>query len=101
MRSHKRQKTKLKEDLCRIDELLDQGHIDSDNLSNRKEILKSLQDLEHLESMELAQKAKVKWLIEGDENSKYFHGILNKKRSQVAIRGILVNEEWVDDPVKV
>nr|GEY63750.1 RNA-directed DNA polymerase, eukaryota [Tanacetum cinerariifolium] len=25
----------------------------------------------------------------GDENSKYFHGIINKKRSQLAIRGVL------------
>ncbi|GJY10113.1 hypothetical protein Tco_0378298, partial [Tanacetum coccineum] len=58
-------------------------------------------DLEHLESMEFAQKAKVKWSIDGDENSKIFHGILNKKRSQVAILGILVNGEWIYDPVKV
>ncbi|GJV69169.1 RNA-directed DNA polymerase, eukaryota [Tanacetum coccineum] len=38
-------------------------------------------------SLDLAQKAKVRWAIEGDENSKYFHGIINKKRSQLAIRG--------------
>ncbi|GJY16833.1 hypothetical protein Tco_0387255 [Tanacetum coccineum] len=83
------------------DELLDQRHIDYNDLSNREEILKSLQDLEHLESMELIQKVKVKWSIEGDENPKFFHRILNNKRSQVAIRVILVNEEWVDDPIKV
>ena len=47
------------------------------------------------------QKAKVKWAIEGDENSKYFHGIINKKRHQMAIRGISVNGEWVMDPHKV
>nr|GEX00459.1 RNA-directed DNA polymerase, eukaryota [Tanacetum cinerariifolium] len=35
---------------------------------------------------EMAQKAKVRWAIEGDENSKYFHGILNNKRSHLAIR---------------
>ncbi|GJS33899.1 hypothetical protein Tco_0532281 [Tanacetum coccineum] len=43
--------------------------------------------------MEVTQKTKIKWEIEGDENSKYFHGILNKKRSQLAIRGILVDVE--------
>nr|GFC06184.1 RNA-directed DNA polymerase, eukaryota, reverse transcriptase zinc-binding domain protein [Tanacetum cinerariifolium] len=30
--------------------------------------------------------------IKGDENSKYYHGVLNKKRGQVAIRGVLVDE---------
>ncbi|GJT16286.1 ribonuclease H-like domain-containing protein [Tanacetum coccineum] len=33
-----------------------------------------------------------------DENTKYFHGILNKKRSQLAIRGTLFNGEWISDP---
>ncbi|GJY93414.1 RNA-directed DNA polymerase, eukaryota [Tanacetum coccineum] len=36
--------------------------------------------------------------VTGDENTKYFHGILNKKRSQLAIRGTLVNGEWISDP---
>ncbi|GJZ02093.1 RNA-directed DNA polymerase, eukaryota [Tanacetum coccineum] len=39
--------------------------------------------------------------IEGDENSKYFHGILNKKRSNIAICGILRDEEWLSDPNQV
>nr|GEX70446.1 RNA-directed DNA polymerase, eukaryota [Tanacetum cinerariifolium] len=33
--------------------------------------------------MEVAQKAKIKWAIEGDENSKYYHGILNKKEASL------------------
>ncbi|GJY80626.1 RNA-directed DNA polymerase, eukaryota [Tanacetum coccineum] len=43
----------------------------------------------------------VKCAIEGDENSKYYHGILNKKRSQLAIRGILVDGIWIDSPCLV
>ncbi|GJS06654.1 hypothetical protein Tco_0363450 [Tanacetum coccineum] len=53
-------------------------------LEERMSVSKSLQDLDKLESIEVAQKAKIKWAIEGDENSKYYHGILNKKRSQLA-----------------
>ncbi|GKE97706.1 RNA-directed DNA polymerase, eukaryota [Tanacetum coccineum] len=44
---------------------------------------------------------KIQWAIEGDGNSKYFHGIINKKRSQLAIRGVLVDGEWIEDPPKV
>nr|GEX68781.1 RNA-directed DNA polymerase, eukaryota [Tanacetum cinerariifolium] len=29
------------------------------------------------------------------------HGVLNKKRNQRSIRGIMVNGTWIDDPVKV
>nr|GEW46955.1 RNA-directed DNA polymerase, eukaryota, reverse transcriptase zinc-binding domain protein [Tanacetum cinerariifolium] len=56
---------------------------------------------EKLEASELAQKVKIKWSIEGDENSRFFHGMLNKKRNQQAIRGILKEGKWVDDPKAV
>nr|GFB40218.1 RNA-directed DNA polymerase, eukaryota [Tanacetum cinerariifolium] len=45
--------------------------------------------------------AKIRWAVEGDENSKYFHGIINKKRSQLAIRGILSDGDWIVDPLLV
>ncbi|GJV30358.1 RNA-directed DNA polymerase, eukaryota [Tanacetum coccineum] len=38
------------------------------------------------------------WAIEGDENSKYYHGILNKRINQLTIRGILVDGTWIDSP---
>ncbi|GJV77516.1 RNA-directed DNA polymerase, eukaryota, reverse transcriptase zinc-binding domain protein [Tanacetum coccineum] len=61
--------------------------------------MKYLNELNYLEAMEAAQKAKVRWSIEGDENTKYFHSILNNKRSKLSIRGVLVDGEWVVDPV--
>nr|GEX16581.1 RNA-directed DNA polymerase, eukaryota [Tanacetum cinerariifolium] len=45
--------------------------------------------------------AKIRWAIESDENTKYFHGIINKKRSQLGIRGVLVNGDWIEEPSKV
>ncbi|GJS57898.1 RNA-directed DNA polymerase, eukaryota [Tanacetum coccineum] len=65
---------------------------DVEIVNKRANVVRSLQELENLQSLEAAQKSKIKWAIEGDENSKYYHGILNKKRSQLAIRGILVND---------
>ncbi|GKA84909.1 RNA-directed DNA polymerase, eukaryota [Tanacetum coccineum] len=64
-------------------------------------VMNSLHELEKMESLEIAQKVKIKWSIEGDENSKYFHGILNKKRNQLAIRGILVDGVWTESPIMV
>ncbi|GKA22377.1 hypothetical protein Tco_0708339 [Tanacetum coccineum] len=63
--------------------------------------MKSLQEVDHLAALEIAQKSKVKWSVEGDENTRYFQGILNKKRVQSAIRGVLSDEVWIDDPVAV
>ncbi|GJV93966.1 kinase RLK-Pelle-LRR-XI-1 family protein [Tanacetum coccineum] len=49
----------------------------------------------------LSSESKVERAIEGDENSKYFHGIINKKRSQLAIRGVLIDGDWIDEPCKL
>nr|GFA18795.1 hypothetical protein [Tanacetum cinerariifolium] len=43
----------------------------------------------------------VRWAIEGDENSKFFHGIINRKRANLSIKGIMIDEEWVEDPIRV
>nr|GEW14145.1 RNA-directed DNA polymerase, eukaryota, reverse transcriptase zinc-binding domain protein [Tanacetum cinerariifolium] len=46
----------------------------------------------------LSFKPPIKWAIEGDENSKYYHGVLNKKRGRFAIRGVLVDGIWMESP---
>ncbi|GKD39104.1 hypothetical protein Tco_1259311 [Tanacetum coccineum] len=63
-----------------------------------KELKIRLQDIKLLEVKDLVQKSKIKWAIEGDENSKFFHGIINKKRSQLSIRGVFVEGTWYTDP---
>ncbi|GJR12603.1 RNA-directed DNA polymerase, eukaryota [Tanacetum coccineum] len=50
---------------------------------------------------DLAQKAKVKWALEGDENTSFFHGLLNKKRRLLAIQGILKNRVSIESPAVV
>nr|GEX85743.1 RNA-directed DNA polymerase, eukaryota [Tanacetum cinerariifolium] len=61
-------------------------------------IMNNLTSLMKMESLELAQKAKVKWSIEGDKNSKYYHGVINKQRNNLAIRGINVDGVWIEEP---
>ncbi|GKC97927.1 hypothetical protein Tco_1168202 [Tanacetum coccineum] len=53
--------------------LLDKGEGNYDVLNKRIFVSKLLQELDKLESIEVAQKAKIKWAIDGDENSKYYH----------------------------
>ncbi|GKB29047.1 hypothetical protein Tco_0868448 [Tanacetum coccineum] len=54
-----------------------------------------------MEAKDRIQKSKVKWAVEGDENSKFFHGIINKRRSQLAIREVFVDGIWRSDPVRI
>ncbi|GKB04375.1 RNA-directed DNA polymerase, eukaryota [Tanacetum coccineum] len=51
-----------------------------------------------METRDSLEKSKIKWAIKGDENSKFFHGIINKKRSRLSIRGVLVDGNWSTEP---
>nr|GEW67058.1 RNA-directed DNA polymerase, eukaryota, reverse transcriptase zinc-binding domain protein [Tanacetum cinerariifolium] len=94
-------KSNLKGMLNDIDLLIDDKKVDQELLNKRVHVMNSLHDLEKLEATEIGQKVKMNCSIEGDENSKYFHGMLNKKRNQHAIRGILTEGIWIEDPNSV
>nr|GFA70263.1 RNA-directed DNA polymerase, eukaryota [Tanacetum cinerariifolium] len=70
-------------------------------MHRRLELQRKLHDINQKEAKYSFQKSKIKWAIEGDENSKFFHGIINKKRFQLAIRGVFYNGLWCTDPGKV
>ncbi|GJS28973.1 RNA-directed DNA polymerase, eukaryota, reverse transcriptase zinc-binding domain protein [Tanacetum coccineum] len=65
-------KRKLKADLAELDVVIDKGKGDEDVVNKRANVDRSLQELEKLQSVEVAQKAKIKWAIKGDENSNEF-----------------------------
>ncbi|GJY80071.1 putative RNA-directed DNA polymerase, eukaryota, reverse transcriptase zinc-binding domain protein [Tanacetum coccineum] len=57
-----------------------------------------LDNIDKLESMDLLQKDRIRWDVEGDENFKFFHGIINSKRHTQTIQGILHEGVWISDP---
>ncbi|GKD95558.1 hypothetical protein Tco_1379455, partial [Tanacetum coccineum] len=81
----------LRSKLRNIDRIFDQGGVTNDLLLSRLDILKQLQDIQSSESHDFIQKAKIQWAVEGDENSKFFHGIINRKRANLAIKGVMVD----------
>jgi hypothetical protein len=95
--------SKLKTELQALDSKLDIGpDVNVSDLEARSRIMNRIAELDRLNSMDLLRKSKIKWGIEGDENSKYFHAIINnKKRRHSSIRGIKVDGSWVEDLVSV
>nr|GEV33423.1 RNA-directed DNA polymerase, eukaryota [Tanacetum cinerariifolium] len=94
-------KAQYKSELEAINSIIDRGNGGEVEVNTRADIINKILKIDKLHSMEMAQKAKVKWIVEGDKNSSFFHGMLNKKRNFLNIRGVMVNGVWVDNPKRV
>ncbi|GJR42636.1 RNA-directed DNA polymerase, eukaryota, reverse transcriptase zinc-binding domain protein [Tanacetum coccineum] len=90
-------KQDLLEKLKVIDHLIDLGIATSSDIEDRNQLKSKIYDIDKKEMADMAQKAKIKWSIKGDENSKYYHGILNKKRYSLAIKGIKHEGMWITE----
>ncbi|GJX81478.1 hypothetical protein Tco_0330959 [Tanacetum coccineum] len=97
----KNRKTAAIEELSSIEKKIDAGSATHSDTVNRLKLLHELEDIDKFASMDLIQKVRVKWDIEGDENSKFFHGLINKKRQNQMINGIMVEVNWITDPILI
>nr|GEY07158.1 RNA-directed DNA polymerase, eukaryota [Tanacetum cinerariifolium] len=84
----KRAIEKYIEELEALDAAIDKGNGSDEIVNKRMEVINSMHHIDKIQAMDMAQKAKIKWSIKRDENSRFFHGVLNKKRSQLNIRGM-------------
>ncbi|KAL4582671.1 hypothetical protein LXL04_007229 [Taraxacum kok-saghyz] len=62
--------------------------------STRRDWKQRIAELDSLKKMDLMQKAKIKWDIDGDENNSFFHGIINGNKRFNQINGLIIDGEW-------
>ncbi|KAJ0837904.1 putative RNA-directed DNA polymerase [Helianthus annuus] len=55
-------------------------------------------EMDYRKSADIKQRARLKWALEGDENSKFFHAMVNKRKAVNSIHGLNVNGEWCSKP---
>ncbi|KAI3761869.1 hypothetical protein L1987_52291 [Smallanthus sonchifolius] len=62
---------------------------------------KIIEDVEERKNMDLKQRARIKWAIEGDENTKYFHALVNNRKASNLTHGLSINGVWCTKPAKI
>ncbi|KAJ9556157.1 hypothetical protein OSB04_010771 [Centaurea solstitialis] len=91
----------LKQKIAAIDLLAEVGNVDDTSVNDRAELSAKLNDLLSSKLTDLKQKAKSKWLLDGDENSRFYHGIINNKRKSSRLNGLNINGTWVTGPDRI
>ncbi|GJQ96567.1 putative reverse transcriptase domain-containing protein [Tanacetum coccineum] len=84
----------LKEELRSCDEVIDKGDCSNEVVHKRTEILNKIHQVNNIQASEIAQKAKIKWAIEGDENVKFFHGWHTTEHSIDCYEKIVLNTSF-------
>nr|GEV13440.1 hypothetical protein [Tanacetum cinerariifolium] len=64
-------------------------------------MMKQLEELQHIKNLDLLQNAKIRWAVDADENSKFFHRMFNSKFARTRINGIHYNGSWISGPSMV
>ncbi|XP_071712922.1 uncharacterized protein [Rutidosis leptorrhynchoides] len=70
-----------------LESLLEQDLATEAQKEERLNLFHQLNLFKKVEEMDVFQKARVKWNLEGDENTKFFYGLINQKGSKKMLRG--------------
>ncbi|RVW54885.1 Transposon TX1 uncharacterized 149 kDa protein [Vitis vinifera] len=76
-------------DLGRIDRIEQEGNLNLELVSERILRRKELEDLLLKEEVQWRQKSRVKWIKEGDCNSKFFHRVATGRKSRKFIKSLI------------
>lgn len=73
------------------------------NEATKWELLAETRDLGWIEKEKyknetIKQKARSKWVLEGDENSKFFHSCMRSNNRKSRLNGLMVDGVWCEDP---
>ncbi|PNX80406.1 cysteine-rich receptor-like protein kinase, partial [Trifolium pratense] len=65
------------------------------NIANTKELTKKFWEQLHYKESLLKQKSRLKWIQEGDSNSRFFHASIKSRRRRNLLTTLKKGEEWI------
>ncbi|GKE24464.1 cytochrome P450, partial [Tanacetum coccineum] len=93
--------TELRCKIDQLDSLTELDPLSAAHIAARTDAMRHLTSFEYRKLNDLKQKSRYKWDSEGDENTSFFHGIINGRHNRSRINGISILGDWVTDPTAI
>ena len=92
---------RIEADLNSLEDVSTNRQLTSHELMTQKKLQEELWSAAQSHESLKRQKVRVKWIKEGDCNSRYFHLLMNSKRTNNAVKGVHIDGTQVEDPIRV
>ncbi|KAL7604801.1 uncharacterized protein LOC111915298 [Lactuca sativa] len=85
---------KLKHRLHDLDTINESKTLSELEIVERSLGIQRITELEKLAILDLKQKARLRWTVDGDKNTHFFHGYINNKKSKNFIHELIISGSW-------
>ena len=87
--------------LNKLEDASTNRQLSSQELVIYKKLLEELWSAAQAHESLLRQKTRARWIREGDCNSRYFHLLMNSNYKNNAVKGVFIEDSWVEEPIRV
>uniref|UniRef100_A0A251U4I0 Putative RNA-directed DNA polymerase, eukaryota, Reverse transcriptase zinc-binding domain protein n=1 Tax=Helianthus annuus TaxID=4232 RepID=A0A251U4I0_HELAN len=84
-----------------LEELAEERALNQVELDQRAEFKQYILEIDHGKMLDTRQKSRIRWALDGDENSCFFHSIVNANTSSNRINGVFKDGVWETNPTVV
>ena len=87
--------TRLKEEIEELDVRGEESLLNEEEVQTRRNNFSLFWSLLKSKDSLVVQKSRVKWLKEGDADTKFFYNCMKARASGICVRALKVNDDWV------
>ncbi|KAJ0623416.1 putative RNA-directed DNA polymerase [Helianthus annuus] len=87
--------------LASIERVAEERMLSEEELLERAECKTYIAEFDRMKQLDLHQKSRSKWAVDGDENSAYFHHVINSNISTNRLNELMINGVWVTNPLAI